>query len=951
MLHHSQNQNQNQHHQNQQPASGRSRLRSNGIAKYSALLENIQLQLLSGDGGDDEPSEQIHSNIQPELDPDFVFKLYQSAGSGAAATGAHRTLESVAIDGEAPFHSEDDSQQALDHDDVLGDMQLDDIDDLGDLNNLDVHDASSPEMPALRSSNFTASNDRPFFESQDFSSIAVENRKAVTFADTIQERTISSAGYEKMHGDHQDQPDRLFDNLVDTQAPTFSFDIPDLAGNGSDDDVAELDGDDERGDAIGESKQNKEALPRITLSVKDPFISQEPTPTQKQFEIKSPFKNTIFGAFQGRHSVNDTFDTLALRPENHQQVSENKPDGATDEPSGPGQQPDRLESMGVDLSTTLEPIMESTAILHSASQDQLESCDQRAETLVPSSMELSTFESVPAKEYDSGDELPDDDFIELKRGKLSILGSDAEPRSQSPLSDKSVHDDDSILMNLGPDGRSLSHSGQNGGASASILNSSAVEDSGPLLSDDLMTTPHNNRTISSHDVDFMSPGSFFAQKSCNLGSLGGQVSSENRPSWYTPKIDACGRTIDPIGATPGSREEKSNDHEDTSVSMRRVRTSDDDSPSRELENRNPDRTPTWSVQVNPHDAPGDTENETIAKAAETTDAAEYESPTAIKIVDESNRLLSPPQTTGRMPTESILLPPRPMVAPRLPATELQDTKSPARNIFETKPSLSSAALTTASTDALVSASKRVATQAIISQYLDRQMQTQFRSSGSSRQPPSPDKHLSESILESVGSMSLSQLASPCASPDISHADTAAVSERHLADAQSIPLISSISSVTSSDFEQRCDRGMQTIIIPPLRHSASIFGTSGKKTGSTVHIAFGLVSYRHTSISHLNVQNDSGREISWVIDPIGPVYMEASVALRESISPRVAKLEASGSSNPKSLGTKPLRHKIPNLIFSFAQSSGKLDSGQSVIINLAFQPLSSGIYAQAFQLKA
>lgn len=70
-------------------------------------------------------------------------------------------------------------------------------------------------------------------------------------------------------------------------------------------------------------------------------------------------------------------------------------------------------------------------------------------------------------------------------------------------------------------------------------------------------TPHNHtRTMQSISDEIFSPGSFFASRSGQLGDLGSKDQT-SRPTWYTPKHDAQGRLIDPIGITPNHRPEKS----------------------------------------------------------------------------------------------------------------------------------------------------------------------------------------------------------------------------------------------------------------------------------------------------------------------------------------------------------------------------------------------------------
>ncbi|KAH6561664.1 hypothetical protein BASA62_009659 [Batrachochytrium salamandrivorans] len=158
-------------------------------------------------------------------------------------------------------------------------------------------------------------------------------------------------------------------------------------------------------------------------------------------------------------------------------------------------------------------------------------------------------------------------------GRLSLLNDSV---STSPLSDKSIHDDDSLLMNLDFDGarsKTVEHH----------INQSSMFQKSASLDSETFLTPHTTRTIPSSEVDLFSPGSFFAQKSGSLGSLGGKVVTEDRPSWYTPQRDEFGRVIDLIGPTPGDRIERNNFVNATPSGVRRVRAPLYDSPSRLLD--------------------------------------------------------------------------------------------------------------------------------------------------------------------------------------------------------------------------------------------------------------------------------------------------------------------------------------------------------------------------------
>lgn len=78
-----------------------------------------------------------------------------------------------------------------------------------------------------------------------------------------------------------------------------------------------------------------------------------------------------------------------------------------------------------------------------------------------------------------------------------------------------------------------------------------------IASDSTKQTPQTNRTIE----EIFSPGSFFASRSGHLGALEHDqfhpTNSSDRPTWYTPRVDGKGRTIDLIGdSTPMERKEK-----------------------------------------------------------------------------------------------------------------------------------------------------------------------------------------------------------------------------------------------------------------------------------------------------------------------------------------------------------------------------------------------------------
>ena len=109
-------------------------------------------------------------------------------------------------------------------------------------------------------------------------------------------------------------------------------------------------------------------------------------------------------------------------------------------------------------------------------------------------------------------------------GPPSFLDETGE--DDSCLSSKSFHEDDSILKS---------------------------DPTQPMSSLE-MTTPSNIRTMPSI-IEEMTPGTFFAERSGNLGRLGGSR-AEERPIWFTPRKDENGKIIDVIGDTPAGRLEK-----------------------------------------------------------------------------------------------------------------------------------------------------------------------------------------------------------------------------------------------------------------------------------------------------------------------------------------------------------------------------------------------------------
>ena len=75
----------------------------------------------------------------------------------------------------------------------------------------------------------------------------------------------------------------------------------------------------------------------------------------------------------------------------------------------------------------------------------------------------------------------------------------------------------------------------------------------PIIIEDHTPSNTNGRIMQSI-VTSMTPGSFFAEKSGDLGGLGD--TNECRPAWNTPKLDAFGRKINLIDDTPNDRPEK-----------------------------------------------------------------------------------------------------------------------------------------------------------------------------------------------------------------------------------------------------------------------------------------------------------------------------------------------------------------------------------------------------------
>ncbi|KAI8926154.1 hypothetical protein BC831DRAFT_243214 [Entophlyctis helioformis] len=358
----------------------------------------------------------------------------------------------------------------------------------------------------------------------------------------------------------------------------------------------------------------------------DPFSPNEPTPRSKRFEIKTPFKSTVLSVFPGRGDPNDTFQGIGQA-------------FGVEQSSLPHGDHGQLDAMLGDLSS-LDPSSgrpSSETVASAASMAHGESSPLHVQYQSQEAMEDDHFDAGYGSQVEHGETGVDqvenvhpgsrvlDDFHQLKKdmdeyirssgddfgfaatrnildedfgspGKLSLLNGGSRSSSpvstQSILSDKSMHNDDSLLMNLDVDGRASKsrcsvsgpeHDGLDGRLAGFESATGVPHSAGDAGGEGGITTPHTTRTLSTAEADLFSPGAFFAHRSCSLGSLGGHANPEGRPTWYTPQMDEHGRLLDPIGPTPNDRIERQNVTGFTPAGQRRVRSPLYESPSKQLE--------------------------------------------------------------------------------------------------------------------------------------------------------------------------------------------------------------------------------------------------------------------------------------------------------------------------------------------------------------------------------
>ncbi|KAK5671484.1 hypothetical protein QVD99_002190 [Batrachochytrium dendrobatidis] len=789
------------------------------------------------------------------------------------------------------------------------------------------------------------------------------------------------------------------------QADNLSFDIPDLADTGSDASDASIlfqhdnssFGLDEiqptynlfsgASSSVGDQLNPEDSFclpikasdssfalqtPRISVVCKDPFYSEEITPKPKKFEIKSPFKESVLGAFPGLRDESDTFDGGVPN------ISQLNGYVQTDQDR---KNQEQLENMLAELSA-LEPVSGDQDIGFSITMDIYGTTD----TDVNSSRTNADIQNISMDDHENdefGGSKVVDDFFQLQQdvdefmesasnlgfdipkniltenfgspGKLSLLDGDNNSTPQSPLSDKSMHDDEYILMHLEFNEKVQQQKNKKCQPGDPIL-------SNETQTDETFATPHTVRTLSSAEVDLFSPGSFFAQKSESLGSLGGKVFNEERPTWYTPQRDIFGNVIDLIGPTPGDRTEKHNLMDVTPSGVRRVRAPLYESPSKFLDKSKPlEYSKAQNTTAIASPLPVLTEKDTMQNTTcESQNNAHCFASPATKIVYHQ---ANPPSTVRRIPTKNSSNMLKDIISSKLSATTPQNldwaaSKLPAepssvpvnRKIFN----ITSYLANTENSDQLLQST--VPYQHSVGQK-SRQYQSKDNVISSKSVDLNVKSHLNAldsssdpSYGGSSGCLSISHLtdcSSSVQTPKLHFKDVAVSNEskKHISshESQSPLRLSDCDPYQYMPNSDTCDNTNETLTskypviqILSTRKALSESISSKAESNSIVRVIFEPNLSKSAARSAIVLSNNTDRSILWTIDSIGPVFMEPVHVIRDE--------------NGVSLQRMP-KHSISDVIFRFVRISGQLGKNQSTQIAVTFKPLVNGVYTQSFQLKS